>query len=159
MASGPQIEGHAPGLGRWFGFVAAGAAAAAVGVGIMVAVVPPGPPYTREVAVAERLDFFEEMHVVLEQQTLAQPTAEERFRGMRSDAQQQLPQKFRELQWMRPADRAELRRNLQRLEAMPPSERHAVEESYDRFQQMTPEERQQVLQRWREFRKRQDRAR
>ena len=66
---------------------------------------------------------------------LAQQSPEERFRSLPPEKQEELRQKFRELQSLPPEERAELRKNLERLEAMPPAEREAVEQNYRRFQQ------------------------
>ena len=63
----------------------------------------------------------------------AQQSAEDRFRSLPAEKQEELRRRFRELQSLPPAERAELRRNLERLDAMPPGDRRAVLENYRRF--------------------------
>ena len=49
----------------------------------------------------------------------AQQSAEDRFRSLPAEKQEELRRRFRELQSLPPAERAELRRSLERLDAMP----------------------------------------
>src|SRR6267143_1181945 len=68
----------------------------------------------------------------------AQQSAEDRFRSLPPEKQEELRQRFRELQSLPPEERAELRRNLDRLDSMPEGEREALEQNYRRFQEMSP---------------------
>ena len=56
----------------------------------------------------------------------AQTSAEDRFRSLPPEKQEELRQRFRELQALPPDERAELQQNLEKLDAMSPLQRQAV---------------------------------
>ena len=58
------------GVQRWLRFSFAGMAAAAAAAVLMVIFVHPGPTHSREVMLAQRLDLFEDMPVMQNQQAL-----------------------------------------------------------------------------------------
>ncbi|TMB28937.1 MAG: DUF3106 domain-containing protein [Deltaproteobacteria bacterium] len=84
-------------------------------------------------------------------QTAPPPSAEDRFRNLPPEKQEELRKRFRELQRLPPAERERLRQNLDRLNRMPPADRTRVEDNFRRFREMPPEEREQILERWRKF--------
>ena len=63
-------EARAPGLARWLRFAVAGVAAAAVAAVVLTVVVPPAPMHSHDVLLAQRLDLFEDLDVVQNQQAL-----------------------------------------------------------------------------------------
>jgi len=60
-------------------------------------------------------------------------SAEEKFRSLPAEKQDELRRRYRELQQLAPEERQRIEQNLDRLKQMPPDERGRVEENYRRF--------------------------
>src|SRR5207245_743383 len=65
-------------------------------------------------------------------------SAEERFRSLTPEKQEELRQRYRDLQQLPPEERQRIQENLARLNRMSPDEHAHVDESYRRFLAMPP---------------------
>src|SRR5207237_1060233 len=64
------------------------------------------------------------------------PSAEERFRGLPPEKQEELRRRYRELQQLPVEERQRIQENLARLNRMSPDEHARVDENYRRFRAM-----------------------